>query len=219
MSNTLFQTWVRAIAVIIALPVHECAHAFVANRLGDPTAKNNGRITLNPFRHLDLIGTICLLFTGIGWAKPVPINPYNFKNPKAGMAISSAAGPLSNFLLAVLSMVFEKVFFYAAISANSEALSMVASVFSYMAIINISLAIFNMLPVPPFDGSRIVSYFLPQQTYFNLMRYEKYIYIAVLAVLLTGLLDRPLLFLNNALYGFIDSITGFVDLTMKAVLF
>ena len=88
-----------------------------------------------------------------------------------------------------------------------------------MAIINISLAIFNMLPVPPFDGSRIVSCFLPQQTYFNLMRYEKYIYIAMLAVLLTGLLDKPLLFLNNALYGFIDSITRFVDLAMKAVLF
>ncbi|MBC5582164.1 site-2 protease family protein [Anaerofilum sp. BX8] len=210
MRDELFDILVRAIVLVTAIPVHEAAHAFVADRLGDPTARAMGRMSLNPVRHFDLLGSVSLLLIGIGWAKPVPINARNFDHPRAGMAISAAAGPAANLLMALLTMILAKAALFA--GAGSRAAAVLYIVLLNMCLINISLAIFNLMPFPPFDGSRIYSAFLPQKLYFGVMKYEKYILIAVLALLWLGVLDGPLGFLNNALFRGLDVLTGWVDL-------
>lgn len=209
MRDELFDILVRAIVLVTAIPVHEAAHAFVADRLGDPTARAMGRMSLNPVRHFDLFGSVSLLLVGIGWAKPVPINARNFDHPRAGMAISAAAGPAANLVMALLTMILAKVALFAGAGGRVSAVLYV--VLLNMCLINISLAIFNLMPFPPFDGSRIYSAFLPQRLYFGVMRYEKYILIAVLALLWLGVLDGPLGFLNHALFSGLDAVTGWVD--------
>ena len=210
MRDELFDILVRAIVLVTAIPVHEAAHAFVADRLGDPTARAMGRMSLNPVRHFDLFGSVSLLLVGIGWAKPVPINARNCDHPRAGMAISAAAGPAANLVMALLTMILAKVALFAGAGGRVSAVLYV--VLLNMCLINISLAIFNLMPFPPFDGSRIYSAFLPQRLYFGVMRYEKYILIAVLALLWLGVLDGPLGFLNHALFSGLDAVTGWVDL-------
>jgi Zn-dependent protease len=156
---------IRAVAalpvLLLALPFHECAHGVVANMLGDDTAKREHRLTLNPFRHLDPIGALCILFTGFGWAKPVPVNPYHFKHRKEDMALTALAGPLSNLILAFLSLlvfVFLKHFI-----DNASTLYLILGYFiQTFATINISLCIFNLIPIPPLDGSRLLALFLPE---------------------------------------------------------
>lgn len=206
------------LAFLISLPVHESAHAYVASKLGDNTAKSLGRITLNPIKHFDLFGALSIIFVGVGWAKPVPINPYNFKNPKAGMAISSAAGPVSNLLLALIFMILYKILtaFYF-ISGGSEVIFFIIQILLYMVVINISLAIFNLIPVPPFDGSRIVNLFLPEHIYFKIMQYENILMIAVFVIVWSGALDAPLGFLNDVVYTFLDKITFFVDMIVSGI--
>ena len=152
---------------------------------------------------------LCMVIGGVGWAKPVGINPRNFKNPKHGMAISAAAGPISNLLLAYVCTVLYKTLVYATWGRLPELL---AAFLWYMISMNISLAVFNLIPVPPFDGSRIVLLFLPEKYYFRIMRYERYIMAAVLALVLFGALDRPLSFLVNLVWGAMNGLTGFVEL-------
>ncbi len=181
-----------AIAALIALTVHEYCHGYAAYKLGDDTAKSFGRLTLNPLKHLDLYGVICLILFHVGWAKPVPINARNFKNPKWGFVITAAAGPLSNLVLSFFSVLialllgvlrargdFESEFMYYLVY-NTELF------FSLFHFINLGLAIFNLLPVPPFDGSRLISAFLPAEIYFKIMKHERKIYYGVLAALLLG---------------------------------
>lgn len=209
--DLVIKTCARLVVFFTAIPIHESAHAFVAYKLGDPTAKNAGRISMNPLRHFDLIGTLCLLFVGIGWARPVPIDARYFKNPRGGMALSAAAGPLSNLAVAYVSMIIYKVVYYATYRSSALVWEYVALLFYYMTIINVVLAIFNLLPVPPFDGSRIFLVFLPQKAYFAIMKYERYIYLAVVALVYIGVLDKPLAFLENGvLYG-LDYGTFYVD--------
>ena len=208
-----FTLIVRAIAFIVTIPVHEAAHAWAADRLGDPTARYRGRLTLNPAAHFDLMGCIAMLLFGIGWAKPVPINPMNFENRKKGMALSAAAGPLSNILLATVSLIFAKLIIYAAaITGFGTVISTLYTVFITICSINISLAIFNLLPIPPFDGSRIFNYFLGDRFYFKIMEYEQYIFWGLFILLYIGILDGPLSFLNGVLFTVIDKATFFVDI-------
>lgn len=145
--------------ILISITIHEFAHAKTADVLGDPSARQSGRLTLNPFAHVDIIGFIALLLVGIGWAKPVPVNSYNFRNPRFGMLLVGLAGPISNLLLAILCIII----FKNAIPANA----MLISILAYAARINVSLMVFNLLPIPPLDGSHIFSSFLPYewQTY------------------------------------------------------
>ena len=179
----LLELVARFLAAVIVLTLHEFAHAFVAWKCGDPTAKFSGRMSLNPMRHFDPLGALCMLIGGVGWARPVGINPRNYRNPKVGMAISAAAGPVSNFLLAWLSMILYKVVLYSGLAGRVSPLAM----FLYdMVVMNLSLAVFNLIPVPPFDGSRIVLLFLPERLYFKAMRYERYIMLAVLALVFLG---------------------------------
>lgn len=171
--------------MLMALSVHESAHGYVAGRLGDPTARNLGRITLNPVKHFDLFGFLSMLVFHIGWAKPVPINTRYFENPRRDMAITGAAGPLSNLCLALIHLVVLRIVMIFATDAmlqgsisSQTALTVLALVvyLLYMGVaMNVILAIFNLIPIPPFDGSRIFYAFLPTKWYFGVMKYERYI--------------------------------------------
>ena len=197
-----------AVACLICLTIHELAHGLMARQLGDPTAKNAGRLSLNPLRHFDPLGTLCMVLGGVGWAKPVGIDPRRFRNPKIGMAVSAAAGPVSNFLLGFVSTIIYKVVWYA---SAGQAPDLVMDFLWYMIAMNISLGVFNLIPVPPFDGSRIALLFLPRRLYFRVMQYEHYIMVAVLILVLIGALDRPLGFFVNAVYGAFFGATEFVE--------
>ncbi|MBQ7903600.1 MAG: site-2 protease family protein [Oscillospiraceae bacterium] len=209
----------RAIVLLTAIPVHEAAHAWVADRLGDPTARYRGRLTLNPLAHFDPIGSVALLFTGIGWAKGVPINPMNFDDRKKGMAISAAAGPAANIVMATVSLVITKAIFYTGFVTGFGAVtSTLYTIFSTMCSINISLAIFNLLPFPPFDGSRIFNYFLSDKFYFRIMEYEQYIFIGLFVLLYIGVFDVPLAFFNGIVYFVLDKLTFIVDVAFRFIL-
>ena len=189
--------------VLLMLSIHETAHGYVANKLGDPTAKNLGRLTLNPIKHLDPIGFICMILFGIGWANPVPINTRNFKNPRRDMALSGTAGPISNLLLAAVFAILLKISFMllSPISFANETALLIANLFLQFLIIgiqiNVTFAIFNLIPIPPFDGSRIFYVFLPPKYYFGVMRYERYIALGFFLLLMLGIFDPILNFITN----------------------
>ncbi len=179
--------------MMLALSLHESAHGYVAYKCGDNTAYNLGRLTLNPLKHLDPVGFICLLVFGYGWANPVPINTRNFRNPKRGMALSALAGPVSNLLLGILCAVVAGVLWgswnYLAVFTTApgywvRVLFLLYQAVLYSALINFVYMTFNMIPVPPFDGSRVMLAFLPTNIYFKIMRYERQIMFGVLISLL-----------------------------------
>lgn len=186
--NYLIQILLSLPVIILALCVHETAHGWVAYKLGDPTAKNLGRLTLNPLKHLDPIGFLAMLIIGIGWARPVPINTRNFKNPRVGMALSGIAGPVSNFIMGLVSILLYVVTWTIAVIVGQHqaalALEILEMFFYISALLNFSLAIFNLIPVPPFDGSRFAYILLPTKWYFKVMKYERYTGLIIIAVLL-----------------------------------
>ena len=193
---------ISALAVIfLTLPVHEFSHGFTAVKLGDDTPRWQGRLTLNPFAHIDYFGALCILLFGFGWAKPVEVNTRNFRNPKRDMAITAFAGPLSNLIVSFLSLIITNIIvliFGINTLLGSKILQYLLLFFSFIVQINISLAVFNLLPIPPLDGSRLLSAFLPDRLYYRLMQYERIIFFALFALLWIGVLDVPLEFLSNA---------------------
>lgn len=200
-----------ALAVIfLTMPIHEFAHAYAATRLGDPTPRYMGRLSVNPFHHIDYFGALCIILFGFGWAKPVQVNPRNFDSPKKGMALTAFAGPASNLVLAFIcsfvSAPLEKI----AYSLQSEFIFYLSLFFYYIAVINVSLAVFNLIPVPPLDGSRLLGVILPDRIYYKIMRYEQYLYYAVLLLIITGVLDRPLSYLNSSIMYFISYIPNLI---------
>lgn len=224
--DKLFYYLLSAIVVLISLTVHEYCHGYAAYKMGDDTAKNFGRLTLNPLKHLDPIGALCMLFFHVGWAKPVPINARNFKDPKKGFAITALAGPLSNILLGFIS-----AFVYLLVFALLKDVRFTSKDFSYHLAsnsltflwlfhsINIGLGLFNLLPIPPFDGSRLLNVVLPPKYYFGIMKYERYIYYGVLAWLLLGdnvayfLRQLPIIYSSPILYGVVGifSLSGILS--------
>ncbi|MBO5907316.1 MAG: site-2 protease family protein [Clostridia bacterium] len=221
-----------ALAALVALTVHEFSHGYAAYKMGDNTARNLGRLTFNPIKHLDPIGLLCMIFFRVGWAKPVPINARNFRNPKWGFALVGVAGPLSNILLGFLTggvyltlialtrgLVVESEVVY---NLLSNGLLFLGTFFS----VNIGLGIFNLLPIPPFDGSRLLNVILPPKLYFGVMKYERKIYLGVLLWLLLGdtvahlLRSIPLVasvpWLNFAVGIF--SLSGIISTAISAVM-
>ena len=186
LASTVRQVIIAVVPILIAITFHEASHGYIANKLGDPTAKVMGRLTLNPLAHIDLFGTIIVpiflyIFSGfvIGWAKPVPINPHNFKNPKRDMAISAAGGPAINLILAAISILLIRLVIFP--SAEIFPASFTSTVFRPLyemlrisAIINVILAIFNMIPIPPFDGGRVAVGLLPYRQAISLSKLEPY---------------------------------------------
>ena len=206
--NILMTILVYAVLLLVVFPVHEMAHGFAAYLLGDKTAKYQGWLTMNPLAHMDPFGSLMMLLVGVGYAKPVPVNPYNFKNRKAGMALTALAGPLSNLLMAILSVGLNRVLIIFVSDGWTLTLLRMGLV-ELFASINISLAMFNLLPIPPLDGFRIISYVLPDKWVFMVNRYQQVITLVVLVVVFTGILDVPLNFLHNAVYGLILRMFGF----------
>ncbi len=183
------------IVIFLTMPVHEFAHGFAAVKLGDDTPRWQGRLSLNPFAHIDYIGALCILLFGFGWAKPVQVNGRNLKNPKRDMALVALAGPLANIVLAFVSLL---LFYLVQFVIVKTSFSYIGLIFFYIAQINVSLAVFNLIPIPPLDGSRLLSALLPYKQYYALMRYERYIFWGLLALIYLGVLDVPLSFLTNA---------------------
>ena len=202
----------RLFVVFCTLPVHEYAHAFVADKLGDKTARLSGRLTLNPMAHIDILGAIMILFVGFGYAKPVPVNPRNFKDPKKGMALTALAGPFSNILMAVVFMFLSNVL---SLFGSSLFVQAFYVFFSFAASINIGLAVFNLIPIPPLDGSRVLELLIPDKYYYKFAQYERYIVIVIFGLIVFGVLDAPLAFLQNHLYSALNYIVSLPFRTFK----
>jgi len=202
--------------ILIALSVHEVSHGFIAYKLGDPTARNMGRLTLNPIKHLDPIGALCMLIAGFGWAKPVPINTRYFKKPRRDMALSALAGPMSNFLLAFIGVILEAVFakIFTSAPPTSERMLYVYQItllfFNMFISLNIGLGLFNLIPCPPLDGSRIFYVFLPPKYYFGVMKYERYISLAIFVALYAGILTIPLGYARNFIISGMRWLVGLI---------
>lgn len=193
---TLIRLLVSIPGMLLCLSVHEASHGFAAYALGDPTAKNAGRLTIDPVRHLDVIGTICLLFFHVGWAKPVPVDPRYFKHPRRDMALVSLAGPLSNFVLALVAL-----FLYHPLRMSSSNVVMTIALMLYMtAVMSIGLGVFNLIPVPPLDGSKILFSFLPYRIERKVTQYQQFIQFGLFVLLFIGVLDVPMNAAINLVY-------------------
>ncbi len=212
-----------ALAVLIILTIHEFSHAYAAYKLGDGTAKSYGRLTLNPIKHLDPVGAICMILFQFGWARPVPINARNFKKPKRDFAICALAGPLSNIVFAFFSAFLYLLLFrlFRGIAFESEfTFNLAKNALLFVSLfhsINIGIGIFNLIPIPPLDGSRILNAVLPPKAYFGIMKYERNIYLGLLLWLLLGswvktaLLSVPFIAANPVL-SFVAGIFSLSDM-------
>ena len=206
-ASILYLMFGYAVLILLILPVHELAHAFAAHLCGDDTAKWHGRLTLNQFKHLDVWGTAMMLTVGIGYAKPVPVNPRNFRNYKRDMILVALAGPLSNLLMAVAAVAIFRVSLFFVTDYN-VLLALWLILIDVIASVNISLMVFNLLPIPPLDGSRLWSSLLPGKWAYFLEANSRYITMGLFVLLMTGALDGPLSALHNGVFTILFALFG-----------
>ncbi len=180
------------LAVLVCLTVHEVSHGLAAYGLGDPTAKSHNRLSFNPLRHLDPFGTLMMLVAGFGWARPVPVDMRYFKRPKLGMAVTALAGPASNLVLAYGALLLYAGLLPLYISGQGAGLQVLLHFLLTLASLSIGLGIFNLIPIPPLDGSKILEGILPDRMYYTILRYERFGMIALMILLWSGVADRPL---------------------------
>ncbi len=211
-TENLLQYLVRLMIIFLIMPVHEFAHAWTADKLGDYTAKYQGRLTISPFAHVDLFGSILLFFFGFGWAKPVPVNPIHFKKPRLGMMLTALAGPVSNLICALIGLI--------AYRAMVCTLEMTDSVYYvtlmayYFVVLNVNLAVFNLLPVPPLDGSKILSYFLPAKADRWIAQNQMTFYVIMMVLLATPILRVPMDLLSGLMLRLLNLLTAWVPLVL-----
>ncbi len=220
MNNFAFTLLARLIVIMTSIPVHEAAHAYAAKKMGDHTADARGRISLNPFDHIDLVGAAMILFAGFGWAKPVTVNPFLFRDRRKGMIVTAAAGPAANIVLAFICMILSKILsplLWTILPGSSIAYA-VMSVLSIMISSNISLAVFNLIPIPPLDGFKIFSEFLPSDLRRTLIENQRILSYLLIFVIFTNVLNAPMSFVVGIIYSVLDLATIFVDIGMGLIL-
>ena len=202
--SVLTNLLLSVVPALICITLHELAHGYVAYRLGDDTAKRAGRLTLNPLRHIDIMGLLMMIVFKFGWAKPVPVNMWKFKNPKKGMAITAAAGPIANLLIALVFL-FLYGFLFALLHRPGRSLNWLLEMLYITAYLSIALAIFNIIPIPPLDGSKVLFSCISDRSYTKLMYYERYgmIILLVLVLLLSRTSLDPL---SRAAYWVMDKL-------------
>ena len=199
----------RCFVVFCCMPIHELAHGWVAYKLGDNTAKNQGRLTFNPLAHLSPVGTLMIFLFGIGYAKPVSVNPRYFKNQKGGMALTALAGPVSNLLMGFVSIfIFYAISSFVAINSNIG--YVLCYFFYFSASVNVSLAVFNLIPIPPLDGSKILAVVLPDRIYIKYMMYERYVMIGLIILLFSGVLDGFIFNLSRIMMEIISFVPSLI---------
>ncbi len=209
----------RIVAVFLCITVHEVCHGFAARLLGDPTAERAHRLSFNPIRHIDPMGLLMMVLVGFGWAKPVPVNPGYFKDPKSGMAITAFAGPLSNFVLAfVAAFGWQAAQAVQSASGSTAGLRLLINLLSMIITLSIGLGLFNLIPIPPLDGAKILGALLPENLYFKLMQYERYGMFLLFALLFFGVFDGPLRTGLLAMVNFILSSTSFFQSVVYSIL-
>lgn len=194
----------RMAAVLLCLTVHETCHGLAAYALGDPTAKSRKRLSLNPLRHIDWFGLLMMFAAGFGWAKPVPVDPRYFKRPKQGMALTALAGPVSNILLAALAIRMSKVIYLSGYYHPALDAAFMFCLYT-LAPLSVGLGLFNLLPIPPLDGAKVLGALLPDETYFRTMRYERYGMLALILLSFTGVggavINRGIMVVYSGLFN------------------
>jgi len=197
------------VPALLCITLHELSHGFVAYRLGDTTARDAGRLTLNPVRHIDWMGLVMMVAFRFGWAKPVPVNMYRFRNPKRGMALTALAGPVSNVIIAIVFL-----FLYGVLFLPLQGSGVLLETVYLTAYLSLSLALFNLIPIPPLDGSKVLFSLLPKDRYYRLMRYERYGMLLLLVLLWTGVLRSPL---SGAVSWLFDHLFVFAEIGFEFV--
>ena len=188
------------IPALVCITLHELSHGYTAYLLGDDTAKSRGRLTLNPIKHMDVMGLLMMLVFHVGWAKPVPVNMYKFKNPKRGMALTALAGPMSNLVIAVVFMFVSGLLYIPLYSSGVGYFFL--GMLQLTAYISVGLGLFNLIPIPPLDGSKVLFSLMSDDKYYKLMRYERYGGILMLILVASGVIGRPLSSLiSKTIYG------------------
>lgn len=197
---------------LIALTGHEFAHAWVSTKLGDPTPRYEGRLSLNPMAHLDITGTVLMILTGFGWAKPVMINPAYYKDRKKGMALTAVAGPISNFIMAFSGVLIGTLILIlgSSLGWQESVLRNINMIFYLFAFRNLCFMVFNLIPIPPLDGSKVLGIFIPNRTYYTILQYERYSIILIMVLSLTGVF-------NSIIGGGVSVVFDFILRAVSAI--
>lgn len=200
-----------AIGVILSMSIHEVAHGLVSYWMGDPTAKMEGRLSLNPFKHVDWAGLVCLLFFGFGWAKPVPIDSRYYKDAKTGIIWTSFAGPVANFLLSFICVfIYYALYKFAPQFMFTSTGDFISSVLSYTGLISTGFGIFNLIPIPPLDGSKVVFSFLPDDKYYKFIEGAPWMNFLFIVLIFTGILNMPLGMLRAQMIQFFEMVAKMI---------